>query len=166
MIQRTKASDDFGKEILTYLWDNYVQYVDFFHEQFFIGPHLGRLSGARHVFLMGHGPGSRPIMDLLERRTASVMKVVKGVVQIVGHSTIPTTPKYVEDLAAWYQKNSFVVLPSTHRVLTPTLKPKDLRRHGNLVPMNESQVVKLIHKALPPISEFIKQQLGTQLITS
>ncbi|KAG6832626.1 hypothetical protein H0H92_014462 [Tricholoma furcatifolium] len=140
---RMKASDDFGKDILTYLWDNYVQ-----------------LSSARDVILIGHGPGSRPIMDLLERRTASVMKSVKAVVQIVGHSTLPATPKYMDDLTEWYRKNSFVVLPSTHSALTPTLKPKDLRRHGELVPIDESQVVRLIHRALPGIAEFVAQQLG------
>ncbi|KAG6916666.1 hypothetical protein DXG01_005890 [Tephrocybe rancida] len=117
---------------------------------------------ARHVILIGHGPGSRPIMDLLDRRTTSAMKSVKAVVQIIGHSTVPSTPKYNEDLTEWYYKNSFVVLPSTHTVLTPTLKPKDLRKHGYLVRIDESQVVKLIHRALPGIDQFIKQQLGRQ----
>ncbi|KAG5353769.1 hypothetical protein C0989_002552 [Termitomyces sp. Mn162] len=140
---RTKASEDFGRDILLYLWDNYVQ-----------------LSGARNVILIGHGPGSRPIMDLLERRTTTVLKSVKAVIQIIGHSTVPAVPKYIDDLAEWYRKNSFVVLPSTHRVLTPTLKPKDLRRHGELIPIDESQVVKLIHRALPGIAEFVNQQLG------
>ncbi|KAG6903029.1 hypothetical protein C0995_007462 [Termitomyces sp. Mi166 len=140
---RTKASEDFGREILIYLWDNYIQ-----------------LSGASNVILIGHGPGSRPIMDLLERRTTSVMKSVKAVIQIIGHSSVPVTPRYIDDLAEWYRKNSFVVLPSTHSVLTPTLKPKDLRRHGELIPIDESQVVKLIHRALPGIAEFINQQLG------
>ncbi|KAG6820251.1 hypothetical protein H0H93_003415 [Arthromyces matolae] len=143
LVQRNKATEDFSKDILLYLWDNYVQ-----------------LSSARSVILIGHGPGSRPIMDLLERRTASVMKSVKGVIQIIGHSNVPATPKYMDELTEWYRKNSFVVLPSSHRVLTPTLKPKDLRRHGELIPIDESQVVKLIQRALPGISEFVAQQLG------
>ncbi|KAG6842183.1 hypothetical protein C0991_001676 [Blastosporella zonata] len=101
-------------------------------------------------------------MDLLERRTTSAMKSVKAVVQIIGHSTVPVTPRYIDELTEWYHQNSFVVLPSSHRVLTPTLKPKDLRRHGSLVPIDESQVVKLIHRALPGISQFVKHQLSRQ----
>ncbi|KAF8070511.1 histone deacetylase complex protein [Lyophyllum atratum] len=140
---RAKTSDDFGRDIVTYLWDNYVQ-----------------LSSARRVIIIGHGPGSRPIMELLERRTASVMKTVRAIIQIVGHSTVPATPKYADDVTEWYRKNSFIVIPSTHRILGPEVKPKDLRRHGELVPIDESQPVKLVLRALPGISQFVNQQLG------
>lgn len=32
------------------------------------------------------------------------MKIVRAVVQIVGHSTVPVVPKYTDDLTEWYRK--------------------------------------------------------------
>ncbi|KAG5639404.1 hypothetical protein H0H81_002936 [Sphagnurus paluster] len=106
---RTKVSEDCGRDIVTYLWDNYVQ-----------------LSNARRVILMGHGPGCRPILELVERR---------------------------------------IILPADHRSLGPHVKPKDLKRHGELVPIDESQPVKLVLRALPAISQFVNQQLGKKAAT-
>ncbi|KAF9462480.1 histone deacetylase clr3 [Collybia nuda] len=141
-VHRGKAVDDSAKDIVTYLWDNYVQ-----------------LSSAQRVIIIGHGPGSHFVMDLLERRSISVMKSVKAIVQIVGHPNVPAVPKYSDDLTEWYRKHSFVVVPSTHRILGPEIKPRDLRRHGELVPIDESQPVKLVLRALPGISQFVTQQL-------
>lgn len=80
-----------------------------------------RLAGAQRVIIIGHGPGSQHVMDLLERRcmsspsppndsmlnayqAVSVMRMVKAVVQIVGHSAIPVTPRNSDDLTEWYRK--------------------------------------------------------------
>lgn len=142
MTTRARSLDDFGKDILTYLWDNYVQ-----------------LANAQRVIIIGHGPGSQHVMDLLERRSVGVMRMVKAVVQIVGHSAIPMTPRNSDDLIEWYRKHSFVVIPSTHRMLGPAMRAKDIRRHGELVPIDESQPVKLVMLALPGIEQFVNQQL-------
>ncbi|RDB24986.1 Histone deacetylase clr3 [Hypsizygus marmoreus] len=139
---RGKDTDVLGREMLVHLWDNYVQ-----------------LSSAQRVIIIGHGAGCQPVMNLLDRRTSSVMKVVRGVVQVVAHSTIPATPKSNDEVTEWYRKHSFVVIPSTHRILGPETRPKDLRRHGELIPIDESQPVKLVLRALPGISEFVSQQL-------
>jgi histone deacetylase 6 len=82
---------------------------------------IKRLSGAQRVIIIGHGPGSQYVMDLLERRCTSplcllndfilnadqavgIMRAVKAVVQVVGHSAIPVTPRNSEDLTEWYRK--------------------------------------------------------------
>jgi histone deacetylase 6 len=82
---------------------------------------FGRLANAQRVIVIGHGPGSHHVMDLLERRCTSrlslrkdfilnaykavgVMRMVKAVVQVVGHSAIPVTPRNSEDLTEWYRK--------------------------------------------------------------
>ena len=72
-----------------------------------------RLSSAERVILIGHGPGAQHIMEFLHRRcessfnslsqlagllttkykAVSVMRSVKAIVQIVGHSSVPATPR-------------------------------------------------------------------------
>lgn len=99
-------------------------------------------------------------MDLLQRRAVGAMRIVRAVIQIVGHSAIPVTPRNSDELTDWYRKHSFVVIPSTHRVLGPAMKAKDIRRHGDLVPIDESQPVKLIMRALPGIEQFVSQKLA------
>lgn len=165
--QRSKSADEVRKDIATYLWDNYVQCVSDVScvSDFDSILHL-RLSNATRVILIGHGHGCQPVMHLLETRckfsvrahhatnclvALSVMKTVKVVIQVTGHSKIPMVPKDADDLRVWYRKvlllhvsrgiprltyilrqHSFVVIPSTHPVLGPETKAKDLRRHGTL----------------------------------
>ncbi|KAI3618931.1 histone deacetylase clr3 [Moniliophthora roreri] len=140
--RRSKSAPDVGKQIITYLWDNYIQ-----------------LSSAQNIILIGHGPGCYPIMELIENRTNSIGKTVKAVIQVVGHTKVPIVPKD-SDLRDWYTKHSYVVLPHNHRILGPETKPKDLRRHGSLCPIEESQPIKLIMRALPGIQGYIKATLG------
>jgi hypothetical protein len=37
-------------------------------------------------------------------QAVGVMRMVKAVVQIVGHSAIPVTPRNSDDLTEWYRK--------------------------------------------------------------
>jgi histone deacetylase 6 len=46
------------------------------------------------------------MMGLIDKRAASVMKQVKLVVQVVGHSKVPMVPKYSDDLRNWYGQPS------------------------------------------------------------
>lgn len=79
-----------------------------------------RLSSARRIILIGHGPGGQAIMDLLENRSMyvcllrhkylfthafqamSVTSTVRAVVQVVGHDKVPIVPKYSDELRVWY----------------------------------------------------------------
>ncbi|THV08047.1 histone deacetylase clr3 [Dendrothele bispora CBS 962.96] len=141
--KRRKPSRDVGNDVVTYLWDNYIQ-----------------LSNAKRVILIGHGPGCEPIMELIDRRFSSVANLVRAVVQVVGHSKVPAIPKYSEELRSWYLKCSYVILPADHRILAPQTKPKDLKRHGNIAAIDdESQPIKIIMRALPSIQAFISSQL-------
>jgi histone deacetylase 6 len=129
-------------DILTYLWDNYVQ-----------------LSGAQRVVLIGHGPGCDPLITLLNDRSSSIQKTVKAILQIVGHSSVPRIPADVGDLRPWYIKRSFVVLPSNHYILAPDSKRKTHKLHGVLFPLDEPQATKLIMRALPRIQKFVEEEL-------
>ena len=42
------------------------------------------------------------MMGLIDKRASSVMKKVKLVVQVVGHSKVPMVPKYSDELRNWY----------------------------------------------------------------
>jgi len=138
---RSKMSDAVGKEIMIYLWDNYIQ-----------------LSGAQQIILIGHGPGCQPLMDLLAGRSFSAMKRVKAVIQVLAHVKIPLVPRHIDDLRSWYLKHSFVIVPSNHQIFNPE-NNKEAKRHGKLLPIDESQPIKLIMRALPILQAYVKKEL-------
>ncbi|KAK2463227.1 hypothetical protein APHAL10511_004882 [Amanita phalloides] len=141
-LSRSRTTEDLKKDIVTYLWDNFVQ-----------------LSNAQRIILIGHGPGCQPMMDLIEHRSISVKKLVKVVIQIVGTSKFPISPKNDDETRIWYKNNSCVVIPSIHPILGPQMKAKDLRRHGQLISINEVQPVRVFLKALPVIQNLVRDQL-------
>lgn len=135
--------EDLSRETITYLWDNYVQ-----------------LSGASKIILIGHGPGCQPLIGLLDRRSVGIMKSVKAVIQVVGPQKNPSVPTSSDDIRNWYRKNSFVIVPTTHPVLNPNARAKDLRKHGAFIPIDETRQIKLITTGLPAIQDIVGQATG------
>ncbi|KAK0486054.1 histone deacetylase complex protein [Armillaria novae-zelandiae] len=136
---KSRSAQVLAKELVIYLWDNYVQ-----------------LSNAQRVILIGHGPGCQPMIDLLQQRWSSVRTKVKGVAQVVGHLKVPLAPTQPEEIVPWYLEHSFVAVPANHQVFAAKTK----KRHGNIVPINETRAIKLITSALPSIQRFVQAQLG------
>ncbi|KAK7692723.1 hypothetical protein QCA50_004356 [Cerrena zonata] len=130
-----RGTGNWSGDMLTYVWDNYIELV-----------------GARQVILIGYGPGCDTIMHLITHRTVAVMKLTTAVIQVVGHHHIPVTPRDAGDILSWYLKRSFVVAPKDHRVFT---SGKVLKRHGNVARTEETKPIKVLHKALPAIYDFI-----------
>ncbi|KAJ6499967.1 histone deacetylase clr3 [Mycena vitilis] len=139
---RSKSMNELRKDVVTYLWDNYVQ-----------------LCNATTIVLVGHGPGCQYLMDLIDLRATSVMKSVKAVVQVMAHSQ-PRPPKAAFDLRDWYRDNSFVSLPANNAFWNPETRAKDIKKHGTVQAIDEEQSVKLIMKALPAIKAFVKGRLS------
>jgi histone deacetylase 6 len=135
-----KSSEQYAREIMTYLWDNYIL-----------------LSSAKRIILIGHGPGVVGISELLESRAAGVMQHVKLVVQVVGYTKIPLVPRKGPDLSTWYQKYSLVIVPHDHIIRH---EGKILKRHGQLVFAEESKPVKLMLRALPLIQTHVHNILA------
>jgi len=99
-------------------------------------------------------------VDLVNQRSTWVMRSVKAFIQVLGPQRMPTSPKDAE-ARAWYHKCSLVIVPPTHPILGPNMRPRDLRRHGTIVPIDESRQVKLISRALPAIQEFVDKALSS-----
>ncbi|TCD63038.1 Histone deacetylase hda1 [Steccherinum ochraceum] len=128
-------------DIMTYLWDNYIQ-----------------LTEARRVVLIGHGPGCEAIMRLMESRSVGVMKAVKAVVQVVGLQTnVPATSRDAPALRDWYFNHSFVILPQNHRYFSD-IRP--VKRHGQVAKLEETRAIKLIQAAFPIVTTFIQRMLS------
>ncbi|CAL1706955.1 unnamed protein product [Somion occarium] len=132
-----RGSGNYPGELMTYIWDNYIEMVS-----------------ARRVVLIGHGPGCEALMYLISHRTVAVMRMVTAVVQVVGHSNLPATPRDAGDIMTWYHKRSLAILPANHRVFT---SGKVLKRHGNV--LHETKPIRILHTALPTIYEFIQAML-------
>ncbi|KAJ4483351.1 histone deacetylase complex protein [Lentinula aciculospora] len=130
--------------LLTYLWDNYIQ-----------------LSGAHKIIFIGHGPACQPLMSLIDARFNSINRSVKAVVQVIGYSKVPVTPKK-DEFRSWYAKCSCVLLPANHHIFRPEATHSK-KRHGVLCPIEELQPVRIVMKGLPVIQAFIKGQLAEPL---
>jgi len=138
-LKPAKALDDeLDRDIATYTWDNYL--------------YLGNIP---HVILIGQGQGCDMVIDLLEARSASIVKTVRGVVQIVNDGPIPTIPRNYPELRDWYNENS--------QVLVPTAEISDLEsgrfanRQGAFVGIDgSSDLATFVRSSLPKIEEFVK----------
>jgi len=148
-LARGKTMEDVGRDVLIYLWDNYVQ-----------------LSSAQRIILIGHGPGCKPLIDLVNRRVTSVTKSVKAIVQVTGPQKSPSFPSDIEDARSWYERCSLVVIPSTHPMNGPVMKPKDIRRHGTIIPIDAARQILVISHGLPGIKQFVKEKLSTSPLSN
>ena len=87
---------------------------------------------------------------LMLKIVTSVTKSVKAIVQVMGPQKSPSFPSDIEDARNWYERVcgpvlnrlgkslisfqcSLVVIPSTHPMTGPVMKPKDIRRHGTII---------------------------------
>ncbi|KAF9529381.1 histone deacetylase clr3 [Crepidotus variabilis] len=140
---KTKIVETPVDKLLMYLWDNYIQ-----------------LSGADKIVFIGHGPGCKPLIDLLNTRAQSIKKSVKAIVQVVGPQIRGVVPRAVDDMREWYHARSLLVMSASHPMMTPIERPKDLRKHGFIVPVEEPRQIKLMSRALPAIEQFVAQMLS------
>ncbi|KAF9012390.1 histone deacetylase complex protein [Cyathus striatus] len=124
---RSKQTDDPAKEIMTYLWDNYIQ-----------------LSTAQRVIFIGHGPGCQPLVDLADRRSVGVNRTVKAMIQIVSHQKMPGVPSENPDILQWYRKfidqsNTrlmIAALPGIKQFTRETLEQYPVSAVSRVPPMN------------------------------
>ncbi|KDQ28087.1 hypothetical protein PLEOSDRAFT_1041421 [Pleurotus ostreatus PC15] len=138
---RPRVPDGSGRELITYLWDNFVS-----------------ISNVRRVIIISHGPGSQLLMELINERSTTVMRMVKAIVQIVGLSRTPAVPRYADDVRSWYIKHSLVVLPSSHAIVDARSK-KVFSKHGSITTFDETQPAKLMIRAFPTIKDFVHEAL-------
>ncbi|KIJ61334.1 hypothetical protein HYDPIDRAFT_96746 [Hydnomerulius pinastri MD-312] len=127
-----------ARDLLIYLWDNYIQ-----------------LSSAQRIVLIGHGPGCQTLMDMINSRRANMVKYVNLVAQVVGTGKIPLIPKDSEELRAWYSKHSLVFVHPQHPAFAPD--GKILKRHGQVIRIDEVKPIKTMIKALPLIRDHVGQ---------
>ncbi|KAH8828004.1 histone deacetylase complex protein [Flagelloscypha sp. PMI_526] len=140
--RKVKPPADPTDDVLQYLWDNYIQ-----------------LCGAKRILLIGHGPGCKPLVKLADKRLRSISKIVRGVIQVVGHANTPRLPKK-EELRTWYLSSSYVVVPADHEVLAMNPR-KAAMSHGKIIPIEgKGQPVRLIEAALPGIKQWAKERMG------
>ncbi|KAL1748791.1 hypothetical protein HDZ31DRAFT_29029 [Schizophyllum fasciatum] len=137
-----KARDDLERNVLCYVWDNFIQ-----------------LSGAKNVVLIGHGPGCKTLIDVMEMRAAGVKRLVKALVQVVGTTPSLTVPNADDvQLIEWYGQHSLAVLSSAHPDLRPNVKRK-FKRLGPYTAIDDPQSYRVIMTAFQDIKAFIQDQL-------
>ncbi|THH11513.1 hypothetical protein EW146_g8016 [Bondarzewia mesenterica] len=138
----SRSPEEYAREILTYLWDNYVT-----------------LSNAKRIILVGHGPGVIGLAQLIDARSTLLYHYfhnsnVNTVLWYYGNSNKRTTKS--ADLIAWYTNHSLVVVPNDHQIFVS--KKKILQRD---LTENEKKSIKLMIRAFPVIQNYVKALLGS-----
>ncbi|KAJ7072273.1 histone deacetylase clr3 [Mycena amicta] len=141
-MQRAKHPDEYQRDLVTYLWDNYVQ-----------------LCNATNIILIGHGPACSALIDLINLRTTSVMKSVKAVIQVLGHSFL-RAPKNNHDLREWFREHSFVAVPSNHAIWRPDTVTKELKKHGTVQRFDAEETGKLMINSFPVVKNFVRESMS------
>jgi len=130
--------DELDRDIAMYTWDNYLS-----------------LENPPHVILIGQGRGCEMIIDLLEARSASVVRTIRGVVQIVNDSTVPTIPRNYPELRDWYSENSQVLVPVAQ--IDELESGRFAKRQGAFVGVDGgNDLPTFVRSALPKIEEFVE----------
>ncbi|KAF9450410.1 histone deacetylase complex protein [Macrolepiota fuliginosa MF-IS2] len=146
---RTKSTEEIGRDTLVYIWDNYIQ-----------------LSGATKIILIGHGPGCQALVNLMDKRSAGIVKCVKAVIQVVGPQKMPTVPMSSDTIRDWYRKHSFLIVPSTHPSISPHSRTKTLRRHKAVIEIEETRQIKLIMTGLPAIQSIVQEAFNKKSVNN
>ncbi|UZJ52442.1 hypothetical protein CBS101457_001762 [Exobasidium rhododendri] len=109
-----------ARRLIRYAWDNAVT--------------LAARSNAK-IILIGLGTATEAVMCLIEDR--GVSHCVAGVIQLPGHSVLPTVSKKLSDKRLWYWKNSRVFLPHDHVFYTMDAQAKAGKRLGKTIRSGE-----------------------------
>ena len=107
-----------AKRLIKYAWDNAAVMA------------LATRPNAK-VILIGLGTATDAILHLVEER--NVEACVAGVIQLPGHSILPTIAKNHQEKRAWYWKNSRVFLPYNHVFYTLDAQAKSGKRLGKTI---------------------------------
>jgi len=124
------------KQALTYIWDNYIE-----------------ISKAHNVVLIGYGSACEPLLSFMGTR--SVQRLVRAVVQVIGHHPIPQARG--DKMKLWYPTVSFVVLPRNHTIFNAN----DTMRYRNVKISSETSSIRTLVSSSDEIQRFVQTKLDT-----
>lgn len=132
------------RELMTYIWDNYLQLDD----------------AGSQIFLMGVGDAYLGIKMLLINR--EVKDRIAGVVGFVDGFLRPVKSDVDQDLSQWYKEHSRVYVIKNHLCYTnPDLHRKvNKRRFGTIKRSTENTVPMMMMVHAEDVQEWIMERVG------
>ncbi|KAH8677501.1 hypothetical protein BX600DRAFT_430846 [Xylariales sp. PMI_506] len=130
------------KELMNYIWDNYVQLYDF-----------------DDLFLMGVGNAYLGVKLLLTERVCK--ERISGVVNFVTGNLRPVKSSVDEELSAWYKRNSLVYVATDHACWTdPDLEKKvNKKRFGGVRRSDQVGLNRMMQRHASEVHEWISDRL-------
>ncbi|GAA5842198.1 hypothetical protein JCM3766R1_005063 [Sporobolomyces carnicolor] len=133
------------KKLALHVWDSIVS-----------------LSTASNVVLFGTGAGCSALVEMVQKRGATVAQRVRACVSVLGHEPPPELDSSC-DYRTWYKQNSFVLLPSNHPLQDdPRKAGKNTKKFGNILRAtsdDEARPTHLLRASMPKIKEFLSAKL-------
>ncbi|KAF8322196.1 hypothetical protein DL93DRAFT_2163034 [Clavulina sp. PMI_390] len=140
----SKAEAATMKQLLAYIWDNYVE-----------------LSDARSVILLTQGAAIKGVQALISARM--VRKKINAIIQVAPlHEAIPKFKLGTEDdIKAWFKACSLLIAPDSH----PAMKERRVidKRYQTVRLLPEVRVTKLLSLAISTIEGFVRDHLPQQM---
>ena len=103
-------------QLLTYLWDNYVQ-----------------LNNATHVFLLGTNTGHGAIINFIKANEERAQEQLTSAISFVEDVPLQSCKSATNDaLAPWYHANSLVFVAPEHNFWWSELSRKPKKRFGRI----------------------------------
>ncbi|ETS79135.1 hypothetical protein PFICI_08988 [Pestalotiopsis fici W106-1] len=129
------------KELMNYIWDNYVQLYDF-----------------DDLFLMGVGNAYLGVKLLLTERHCKDR--ISGVVNFVTGNLRPVKSATDETLSGWYKRNSLVYVSADHACWSdPDLTKKvNKRRFGDVQKSDKVGLNHMMQRHAPQVFDFIAER--------
>ncbi|KAJ1304903.1 hypothetical protein OPQ81_006037 [Rhizoctonia solani] len=135
-----KERQETAKQAVISAWDN-----------------LAELSDAREIVIVAHGTAGLSVMGLINERFQNLRTKVKAVVQVCGLHTIPSVPRFQDEVRKWYFKNSMVIIPKNHPIYHSDTQIQ--RKHGQVQQSPEERATKVMRTSLPIIQQFISARV-------
>ncbi|KAG9012505.1 Histone deacetylase hda1 [Tulasnella sp. JGI-2019a] len=128
------------KQLLKYLWDNYIE-----------------LAEAEEIIIVASGHSCRILSDILINR--SVERKLKAVIQVVGSMAPARIPGSEIDVRNWYTQHSLIIIPKSH----PCLDERNFMNKNGRVEIIASEKPTLgFTEGLPFIKDFVRKKLNMQ----
>ncbi|KAI4593273.1 Histone deacetylase hda1 [Pestalotiopsis sp. 9143b] len=130
------------KELMNYIWDNYVQLYDF-----------------EDLFLIGVGNANLGVKLLLTERHCKDR--IAGVVNFVTGNLRPVKSATDEYLSGWYKRNSLVYVSAGHACWSDPILTKKVikKRYGDVHQSQETGLNRMMELHAPQVFEFITDRL-------
>jgi len=139
---RTESRTEEATQLLTYLWDNYIE-----------------LNDATHVFLMGTNTGHGAIINFIKANEQRAQETLTKTISFVEDVSLQSCKSSTNDaLAGWYYQSSMVFVSARHNFWYSEYARKIKKRFGHVFKSFEEDISGMLAAHKDIVLEMLLEQ--------